>query len=202
VIKSTISTKHTLSERRGHPDICESRHFTHMWNTDMTALFRAVMSVTISTWKQCSVRLYLQLFVVGLISYLCYLCLLAHSGVQHILCCVFDLFFLRLVYPMLPVSQDCQFLVAPSIFFYVYSLRGYGVRPLSSLSKCLYSRPREWAHVGCMCVRDINLISLSTIFWIDLVLVWRCGIICLSLYPLTLFTSLIIYITPLRFGDL
>ena len=130
MIKSTISTKHPLSERRGHPDICESRHFTHMWNTDMialfravmwntdmTTLFRAVMSVTISTWKQCSVRLYLQLFVVGLMSYLRYLCLFAHSDVQHILCCVFDLFFLRLVYPMLPVSQDCQFLVAPSILF-------------------------------------------------------------------------------------
>ena len=36
-----------------------------------------------------SVRLYLQLFVGGLMSYLCYLCLVAHSGVQHILCCVF-----------------------------------------------------------------------------------------------------------------
>ena len=32
----------------------------------------------------------------------------AHSGVQHILCCVF----LRLVYTMLPVSLDCPFLIA------------------------------------------------------------------------------------------
>jgi hypothetical protein len=78
-------------------------------------------------------------------SYLCYLCLFAHSDVQHILCCVFALFFfvlctlccqflcfssscvpyvasfsvfLRLVYPMVPVSLFffvlctlwCQFL--------------------------------------------------------------------------------------------
>ena len=50
-------------------------------------------------------------------SYLRYLCLLAHSGVQHILRCVFVLFFLRLVYHMLPVSLDGPFLIAPSVFF-------------------------------------------------------------------------------------
>jgi hypothetical protein len=43
-------------------------------------------------------------------SYLRYLCLLAYSGVQHIvLCCVY----LGLVYPMLPVSLDFPFLIAP-----------------------------------------------------------------------------------------
>ena len=41
----------------------------------------------------------------GLMSYLRSLCLFAHSGVQHIFCFVF----LRLVYPMLPVSLDCLF---------------------------------------------------------------------------------------------
>jgi hypothetical protein len=60
-----------------------------------------------------------------------YLCLLAHCCVQHILCCVFVLsvFVLctlcrpylaivcfRLVYPMLPVSRDCPFLIATSVF--------------------------------------------------------------------------------------
>jgi hypothetical protein len=35
----------------------------------------------------------IQLFVVGLMSYLRYVCLLAHSGVQHILCRVFALLF-------------------------------------------------------------------------------------------------------------
>jgi hypothetical protein len=43
------------------------------------------------------VRLYLQLFVGGLMSYLRYLCLFANSGVQHILCCVFALFVLVLL---------------------------------------------------------------------------------------------------------
>jgi hypothetical protein len=47
------------------------------------------MSVTISALKRYSVRLYLQLFVGGLMSYLRYLCLFVHSGIQHILCCVF-----------------------------------------------------------------------------------------------------------------
>ena len=40
---------------------------------------------------QCSVRLYLHLFVGarGIMSYLRYLCLFVYSGDQHILCCVF-----------------------------------------------------------------------------------------------------------------
>ena len=46
-------------------------------------------------------------------SYLCYLCLLAYSGIRHILCCVFYFVFLRLVNPMLPVSLDCPFMPAP-----------------------------------------------------------------------------------------
>ena len=53
-------------------------------------------------------------------SYLCYLCLFAHSGVQYILCYVFV--FLRLVYPMLPDSLDFPFLIAPSVFSNVYSI--------------------------------------------------------------------------------
>jgi len=39
------------------------------------------------------VRLYRKLFVGGIMSYLRYLCLFTYSGVQHILCCVFVLFF-------------------------------------------------------------------------------------------------------------
>jgi hypothetical protein len=35
--------------------------------------------------KQCSVRLYPQLYVGGLMSHLCYLCLFTYGGVQHIL---------------------------------------------------------------------------------------------------------------------
>jgi hypothetical protein len=43
------------------------------------------------------VRLYLQLFVGGCMSYLHYLCLFAYSGVQLLLCCVFVLFSLSCV---------------------------------------------------------------------------------------------------------
>ena len=49
-------------------------------------------------------------------SYLRYLPLLAHSGVQHILCCVL----LPLVCSVLLVSLDCHFLTATSIFSNVY----------------------------------------------------------------------------------
>jgi hypothetical protein len=52
-------------------------------------VFCVVLSVTISTLKRCSVRLYLQLSVGGLMSYLYYMCLFTYSGVQHISCCVF-----------------------------------------------------------------------------------------------------------------
>ena len=46
----------------------------------------------------------IQLYVGGLMSYLCFLCLFAYSGV---FCFVLFVFVLCLVYPMLPVSLDC-----------------------------------------------------------------------------------------------
>jgi len=66
--------------------------------------------VTISAQKLCWVRLYL-LFVGGLMSYLRYLCLFAHSGVQHILRCVFALFLFVLCAPCCPGLSifDCPF---------------------------------------------------------------------------------------------
>ena len=53
-------------------------------------------------------------------SYLRYLCLLTHSGVQRISCCAFVLFFFVFLYSMLPFSWDFPFLIAPSVFFGVY----------------------------------------------------------------------------------
>ena len=54
-------------------------------------------------------------FLGGLMFYLRYFCLFVHCGVQHILCFVFGLFFF-----VLPVSLDCPFLIAPSVFSNVY----------------------------------------------------------------------------------
>ena len=106
-------------------------------------------------------RLYPQLFVGGLLSYLHYSWLFAYSGLQHVfltiwvawrlsykrtgadypsrtlgftpgfswsqlliffsfLCCAFCSVCLRPVYPTLPVSLDCPFLIAPSVFSNVY----------------------------------------------------------------------------------
>ena len=64
----------------------------------------------ISTETRCLVRLYLQLFVGGH-----YLCLFAHSGVQHILCCVF----FYILFAFILRTQCCQFL---SIVHVRYSL--------------------------------------------------------------------------------
>ena len=47
-----------------------------------------------------------------------YLCLFAHSGVQHVLCCVFG--FPRLVYPMLPFSLECSSWLSLLVFSNVY----------------------------------------------------------------------------------
>jgi hypothetical protein len=82
-------------------------------------MFHVVMSVTISPWKQCSVRLYLQLFVGGLIYLIC-VCLCIIVSNTYCFCFVF----LCLMYPMMLVSLDCPFLIAPSVFANVYSANG------------------------------------------------------------------------------
>jgi hypothetical protein len=50
-----------------------------------------------------------------------YLCLLRHSSVQHILCCVFVLFVIVLCLVYL-VSLDDPFVIASSVFSNVYLL--------------------------------------------------------------------------------
>ena len=65
----------------------------------------------------------LQLFVGGFTSYLRYLYLFAWCPTPTMLC--FCFVFLRLVYPMLPVSLDCPFLIAPSVFSNVYLSTNY-----------------------------------------------------------------------------
>ena len=54
-------------------------------------------------------------------SYLRYLCLFAHSGVQHILCCVFVCFSSSCVPYIASFSGLCSF-VAPSVLSNFYSL--------------------------------------------------------------------------------
>ena len=53
-------------------------------------------------------------------SHLRYLCTFAHSGVQHILCCVFGL--LVFVLLVLTVFLDCPLLIAPSVLSNNYLL--------------------------------------------------------------------------------
>ena len=56
-------------------------------------------------------------------SYLRYLCLLAYSGVQHILCCVFVFLFLSSsCVPYVASFSGCSFLIAPSVLYNVYLL--------------------------------------------------------------------------------
>jgi hypothetical protein len=72
-------------------------------------------------WSLLSVRssvilLLPLLFVGGRMSYLRYLWLFAHSGVQRILRCVFP----RFVYHMVSVSLDSPYLIASSVFSNIY----------------------------------------------------------------------------------
>jgi hypothetical protein len=93
-------------------------------------------------------------------SYLRYMCLFAHSGIQHILCCVFvliffvlctlycqflwfvlfllplrySLTFIYLVYPMLPVSLVCSFFIVPSVFSNVYLLSSNSTKHYNTLT--------------------------------------------------------------------
>ena len=62
--------------------------------------------------------------------------LFAYSGVQHILCC-FCFVCLRLVYPMLPVSMDCTFMIAPSVFSNVNLLTIVKLRSIYNVDSIL-----------------------------------------------------------------
>jgi len=71
----------------------------------------------ISAYTRCSVRLYLQLFVGDLMSYLRYVCLLAHGGVQHIMRCAFALYYFVYVTSFSGLSIcDCPFGILYRIF--------------------------------------------------------------------------------------
>ena len=70
--------------------------------------FRVVMSVTISGKKSCS-------YEGSCLIYVICVCLRP----EHIVLC-FCFVFLRLVYPMMPVSLDCPFLNPPLVFSNVY----------------------------------------------------------------------------------
>ena len=60
--------------------------------------------------------------VVCRMSYLRFMCLVAHSAVQHILCCVFAFLVFVLCALIFPDSLYCPFFIAPSVFFNAYLL--------------------------------------------------------------------------------
>jgi hypothetical protein len=86
------------------------------------------------------------------ISYLRYLCLFVYSGVQHILCCVFV--FLRLVYPILPVTMGC--------FCFVFLRLVYPILPVTMGCFCfVFLRlvyPILTVTMGCFCFVFLRLV--------------------------------------------
>jgi hypothetical protein len=87
--------------------------------------------------KRCSVRLCLQLFVVGCMSCLRNMRLIAHNNVQHILCCVFVSFgfflctqcclFLWIFLFLLPLRYSLTFICPVSCVPYVASFSGLSI---------------------------------------------------------------------------
>jgi hypothetical protein len=96
----------TLREHLGHPRICCMFLFALSYHMSLRTKF-LVISVAVSAWKRCSVRICLLLFVGGLVYCLFCLCLFTCSSVRCMLCFVFVFVFLRFVYSMLSDSLDC-----------------------------------------------------------------------------------------------
>ena len=98
---------------------CEQNYVNqHTWTSlnlyshvDMSVLYLYLINAIQININTNSVHLYLQLFVGGFMPYLRYLCLLAYSGVQHILNCVFVLFVFVLC------TLCCQFLWIVQFWF-------------------------------------------------------------------------------------
>jgi hypothetical protein len=132
------------------------------------------MSTTIAECKRCSVRLYLQLFLGELISYLRYLCLF-RIVVSNAYCVGFYfVFFVSALCLVLPVFLDCPFLMAPSIFSNVYIV----------LSSHLFISLRTLKEQVWRCQRGFLIVSGF--------LLYSCFsslcVFILSLYPIHHFT--------------
>jgi hypothetical protein len=97
--------------------VCVAYLFSCLWS--LRSEFHVVMSFTMSASKRCSVLLYLQLFVGGLMSYLRHLCLVAYIGVQHIFC------FSSSYVPYVSSFSDCLFVIA---LWYSLAFIEYGDR--------------------------------------------------------------------------
>ena len=75
----------------------------------------------------------------------------------HIVLC-FCFVFHRLLYPMLPVSLNCPFFIAPLAFFSVYLNPPFFIQVLV---------PYQKSHQSCKCVGGVSLQLLFTIFQLD-----------------------------------
>jgi hypothetical protein len=98
-VSLTVTRRVTLVKQEGLLTLTEHLRspFRFQWGAFFcvlsTVLWCSLRFSNKNDMKRCSVCLYPQLFVGGLMSYLRYLCLFTYSGVQHILCCVSALFF-------------------------------------------------------------------------------------------------------------
>jgi hypothetical protein len=116
------------------PVVCRGAHV--LFTLCSLRLYLQLFIGELMSYLRCSVCLYLQLFVGALISYLrCSVCLylqLFVGGLMSYLCFVFVLFvFVLCSYPMLQVSLDCSFCIAFSVFSNAYLNSSFSIIFLS-----------------------------------------------------------------------
>ena len=123
--------------------------------------------------KRCQIRLYLQLFVGGFMSYLRYFCLFTYSVVYHILCCV--LFCLS----SFLCTLCCQFLWIVHLFYCPF-------RILQRLIMTKYLHLQKYSKLHTCADKKIQSNSQKYLFhnFLDLFLVivliifkWRSSVI-------------------------
>ena len=114
-------------EQRQQSTCCSSFQLLVLfYDVSLRCEFRVVISVMISAYKLCSIFTSSCLQEGACIIYVSCVC------PTHIVL-YYCFLFLPLVYPMLPVSLDCPFLIAPSVFSTVYLT----TRLLMPLSSCI-----------------------------------------------------------------
>ena len=121
-------------------------------------------------------------------SYLLYLCLLTHSGA--VLC--FSFVFPCLVYPMLPVSLNCPFLIAPSVFSNVYLSFVPCVASFSKLSifDCPYSCLCLFLLENNFSIFFVTKVYANAKFYTSQDLRWYCSKINRYIFVYTITTQL------------
>ena len=129
--------------------------------------------------------IYQQLFVGGAMSYLRYLCLLAHSGVPHILCCCFCFVCLRLVSCVPYVASFSWLFIAPwmaSVFSSVYFNFHRRNNPVGFITEYHIHFPSHWRLGMCFYIYTLEMKSFTNM----IIQIWKIYTLNVFVYMLVI----------------